>query len=64
MGTFVFVRPNVERTALAVEPETTIIAIGSTPGTAYEPNGFEVWAPLGALTGRASTPRPLIAGRS
>ncbi len=48
-GAFVFVRPNVERTAFAVEPETTIIAIGSTPGTAYEPNGFEVWAPLGAL---------------
>ena len=48
-GTFVFVRPNVERTAFAVEPETTIIAIGGTPGTAYEPTGFEVWAPLAAL---------------
>ena len=48
-GTFVFVRPNVERTAFAVERETTIIAFGGTPGTAYEPNGFEVWAPLGAL---------------
>ena len=48
-GTFVFVRPNVERTAFAVEPETTIIAIGGTPGTAYEPNGFQVWARHGSL---------------
>ena len=44
-----FVHPNVERTAFAVEPETTIIAIGGTPGTAYEPNGFQVWARHGSL---------------
>lgn len=48
-GTFVFVRPDVERTAFAEEPGTTIIALGGTPGKAYEPTGFELWAPVGAL---------------
>ena len=48
-GTFVFVRPGVKRTAFAEEPGTTIIALGGTPGKAYEPTGFEIWAPLGAL---------------
>jgi hypothetical protein len=47
--TFVFVRPGVTRTAFAEEPGTTIIALGGTPGKAYEPTGFEIWAPLGAL---------------
>ncbi|MGH2849082.1 MAG: TPR end-of-group domain-containing protein [Solirubrobacteraceae bacterium] len=48
-GTFVFVRPGVKRTAFAEEPGTTIIALGGTPGEAYEPSGFEVWAPLAPL---------------
>jgi tetratricopeptide (TPR) repeat protein len=48
-GTFVFVRPGVKRTAFAEEPETTIIAIGGTPGRAYEPDGWEIWAPLNPL---------------
>jgi hypothetical protein len=48
-GTFVFVRPGVKRTAFAEEPETTIIALGGTPGKAYEPMGFEIWIPLGPL---------------
>jgi hypothetical protein len=47
--TFVFVRPGVKRTAFAEEPETTIIALGGTPGKAYEPTGYEIWAPLGPL---------------
>jgi hypothetical protein len=47
--TFVFVRPGVKRTAFAEEPGTTIIALGGTPGKAYEPTGFEIWAPLGPL---------------
>jgi tetratricopeptide (TPR) repeat protein len=45
-GTFVFARPGVKRTAFAQEPETTIIALGGTPGKAYEPDGWELWAPL------------------
>jgi tetratricopeptide (TPR) repeat protein len=48
-GTLVFVRPGVRRTAFAEEPETTIIVLGGTPGKAYEPTGYEFWAPLGPL---------------
>ena len=45
-GTFVFARPNVKRTAFAEEPGTTIVAIGGTPGKAYEAHGGELWMPL------------------
>jgi len=48
-GTLVFARPGVKRTALAEEPETTIIAVGGTPGKSYEPHGWELWAPLNPL---------------
>ncbi len=48
-GTFVFAAPGVKRTAFAEEPGTTIIALGGTPGQAYESNGWELWAPLGVL---------------
>ena len=48
-GTFVFASPGVKRTAFAEEPQTTIVAIGGTPGKAYEVGGFELWAPLGPL---------------
>jgi tetratricopeptide (TPR) repeat protein len=48
-GTFVFAPPGVKRTAFAEEPETTVIALGGTPGTAYEPDGWELWAPLNPL---------------
>jgi tetratricopeptide (TPR) repeat protein len=48
-GTFVFAPPGVKRTAVAEEPGTTILALGATPGVAYEPSGWELWAPLGAL---------------
>jgi quercetin dioxygenase-like cupin family protein len=48
-GTLVFVRPNAKRTAFAEEPETTLIAVGASPGQAYEPAGWEIWAPLGRL---------------
>jgi tetratricopeptide (TPR) repeat protein len=49
VGTLVFARPGVKRTAFAEEPETTIIALGGTPGQAYEPHGWELWAPLRPL---------------
>jgi len=45
-GTFVFAGPGVKRTAFAEEAETTIVAMGGTPGKAYEPRGWELWAPL------------------
>ncbi len=48
-STLVFVPPGVKRTAFAEEPETTILALGGTPGKAFEPDGWELWAPLGPL---------------
>ena len=48
-GTFVFAPPGVKRTAFAEEPETTVIVLGGTPGKAYEPDGWELWAPLNPL---------------
>jgi hypothetical protein len=48
-GTFVFVRPEVKRTAFAEEPGTTLVAIGGTPGKAYEAMGSELWMPLNPL---------------
>jgi hypothetical protein len=44
-GTFVFVPPGVQRTAFAEEPGTTIVVVGGVPGKAYEPVGWEIWAP-------------------
>jgi mannose-6-phosphate isomerase-like protein (cupin superfamily) len=43
-GTLLFVRPLVNRTAFAEEAGTTVLAIGSTVGQAYEAGGWEVWA--------------------
>jgi hypothetical protein len=48
-GTFVFARPSVRRTAFAEEPNTTVVAIGARPGHAYEPSGWEIWAPFERL---------------
>jgi tetratricopeptide (TPR) repeat protein len=45
-GTLVFARPDVTRTAFAEEPGTTIVAVGGTPGKAYEALGGEIWLPL------------------
>ena len=45
-GTFVFARPSVKRTAFAEEPATTLVAVGGTPGKAYEVSGWEIWGPL------------------
>jgi tetratricopeptide (TPR) repeat protein len=48
-GTFIYAPPGVKRTAFAEEPETTVIALGGTPGKAYEPDGWELWAPVNPL---------------
>jgi tetratricopeptide (TPR) repeat protein len=48
-GTLIFAPPGVKRTAFAEEPETTVIALGGSPGKAYEPDGWEIWAPLTPL---------------
>ncbi len=38
-----------EADGVAEEPETTVVALGGTPGKAYEPDGWELWAPLTPL---------------
>jgi tetratricopeptide (TPR) repeat protein len=48
-GTLVFVRAGVKRTAFAEEDGTTIVAVGGIPGKAYNPVGWELWAPLDPL---------------
>jgi tetratricopeptide (TPR) repeat protein len=48
-GTLVRARPRMKRTAIATEPETTIVAIEGTPGKAYDARGWELWAPLAPL---------------
>ena len=43
-GTLVFIRdPSVRRGAKAVEPGTTVLAVGGKPGEAYEPSAWEHW---------------------
>jgi tetratricopeptide (TPR) repeat protein len=49
IGTLVFARPGVKRTAYAEEPGTTVIAVGGVPGEAYVPSGWELWAPARQL---------------
>jgi tetratricopeptide (TPR) repeat protein len=67
-GTLVFAQPGVKRTAFAEEPDTTILAVGGTPGKAYEPDGWELWAPVAPLyqEGRyaeaADRAREIVAG--
>jgi tetratricopeptide (TPR) repeat protein len=39
----------VKRTAFAEEPNTTIVAVGGSPGKVYEPFGWEVWMPVHQL---------------
>lgn len=50
-GTIVVIHdPEVERSAVAKEPGTTVLAIGSRPGKAYTPSAWEHWytaTPLG-----------------
>jgi tetratricopeptide (TPR) repeat protein len=48
-GTLVFARPGVKRTAFAEEPATTILALGGTPGQAYEVHGWEIWSQVNPL---------------
>ena len=45
-GTFVFVEPDVKRTAFAEEAGTTIVAVGATAGKPYQAFGWELWSPL------------------
>ena len=47
VGTFVHVPPGIKRTAFAEQAGTTVLAIGGAPsGKPYDPNGWELFAPL------------------
>ncbi len=47
VGTFVHVPAGIKRTAFAREAGTTVLAMGGGPhGKPYEPNGWELFAPL------------------
>jgi len=48
-GTFVFAPASVKRTAFAEEPSTTVVAVGGSPGKAYEPSGWEFSMPVNRL---------------
>jgi tetratricopeptide (TPR) repeat protein len=48
-GTLVFVSPETTRTAFAEEAGTAVLAVGATRGKAYEPSGWEIWAPAHRL---------------
>lgn len=45
-GTFVFVPPDVKRTAFAEQPDTTIVVMGGSPGRVYRAAGWELWVPI------------------
>ena len=63
-GTLVFARPGVMRTAFADEPGTTILAIGATPGEAYEPDGWELFAPVALDYEAGNREQAIGAGRA
>src|SRR4029453_9049311 len=49
-GTLVFVKdPAVSRGAVAAEPGTTVLAVGATPGKAFQPEPWEEWASIAPL---------------
>jgi hypothetical protein len=50
-GTFVALPPGTQRRATAEAPDTAILLIEGTPGTAYAPRGWELWAPLAPMYG-------------
>ena len=63
VGTFVFVRPRVNRTAFAEEPATVIVSVGGTPGKPYDPVGWELWYPLRRLYEAGDYPEVVERGR-
>jgi mannose-6-phosphate isomerase-like protein (cupin superfamily) len=40
-ATLVHVQPNTVREAIAIEPETVVLAVGAKPGEAFEPKSWE-----------------------
>jgi hypothetical protein len=50
-GTLIHCAPGSQRTAIATEAGTTILAIDGTPGRAYDPRGWELWTGLAPVYG-------------
>jgi tetratricopeptide (TPR) repeat protein len=48
-GTLIHCAPGTQRTAIATEAGTTVLAIDGTPGKAYDARGWELWTGLGPL---------------
>jgi tetratricopeptide (TPR) repeat protein len=48
-GTLVYAPPRTRRAATAALAGTTVVLVEGTPGKAYEPRGWELWAPLAPL---------------
>src|SRR5256885_1927405 len=44
-GTLVYVSPEEKRKAVAAEAGTRVLALGATPGKAFEASGWELWLP-------------------
>jgi tetratricopeptide (TPR) repeat protein len=42
-GTFAFVRPGIRRGAVAVEPNTSVLAVGAKRGVVFEPSTWETY---------------------
>jgi tetratricopeptide (TPR) repeat protein len=59
----VFVPPRVKRTAFAEDAGTTILALGGTPGKAYDNPGWEIWSPLRSLYEAGEYPELVTRGR-
>jgi len=51
-GTLIYTEPGTRRTAVAVEPATTILVLDGSPGKEYDATGWELWAPLTPLYDR------------
>jgi quercetin dioxygenase-like cupin family protein len=61
-GTLVHVTSGEERTAVAQEPATIVLAVGATPGEAHRPSGWTSWVVADAhrRAGRAEDGRQAI----
>lgn len=48
-GTLVYCSPGTQRSAVAAEAGTTVLALDGKPGQAYDPRGWELWTGLATL---------------
>ena len=66
LGTFVYVKPGVKRTAVAEADDTVVLVIGGKPGEAYVAQGWELWSQFhpmyeaGDYEGAIAAARPVL----